>query len=116
MQMLQNVSWIHPPAACFPDFGKTLYSCFDESHVARPRMAVFRRVSDLDEEPENLVALFSGDTKFRLYVNGRFVDDGPLEVGGDYAKTDAPDWWFVSRRDLAPFLRLRSALCRSSDR
>lgn len=108
MQMLQNVSWIRPPAARFPDFGKTLYSCFDESHVARPRMAVFRGVSDLDEEPENLVALFSGDTKFRLYVNGRFVDDGPVEVGGDYAKTDASDWWFVSRRDLAPFLRMRS--------
>ena len=74
--MPQNVSWIRPPAARFPDFGKTLHSCFDESHVAHPRMAVFRRVFELEEEPENLVALFSGDTKFRLYVNGRFVDDG----------------------------------------
>lgn len=105
MQMPQNVSWIRPPAARFPDFGKTLHSCFDESHVAHPRMAVFRRVFELKEGPENLIALFSGDTKFRLYVNGRFVDDGPVEVGGDYAKADAPDWWFISRRDLAPFLR-----------
>lgn len=103
--MSLTCSWIRPPDGSFPEFGKLPHSIFDKTVVQPPRMALFRRKFFFEEEPEGLVAFFSGDPKFRLFVNGRFVDDGPVEVGGDYAKTAAPDWWFVSRRDLTPFLR-----------
>ena len=37
---------------------------------------------------------FSAGCRFRLLINGTFADDGPVEAGGDYGKTDPPDWWF----------------------
>ncbi len=50
------------------------------------------------------VVRFSAGCRFRLLVNGIFADDGPVEIGGDYGKTDAPDWWFFDTRDLSRFL------------
>ena len=44
----------------------------------------------------------SGDTKYRLYVNGQMAGRGPAEVGGDYGNQEAPDWWFYDPCDLTP--------------
>lgn len=94
-------SWIWLDHAVFPDDQKTRISVFDHSCEPRPAMAVFRRVVLLDSVPRDLTAHFSGDCKFRLFLNGRFLDDGPVEVGGDFANTTPPDWWFYDSRNVA---------------
>ena len=94
-------SWIWLDHSIFPDVQKTKISVFDHSSKPRPAMAVFRRIFSLESVPDDLTAHFSGDCKFRLFINGRFLDDGPVEVGGDYANTTPPDWWFFDSRTVA---------------
>lgn len=74
--------WIGMDLPCFRN---TPVSFFDKSVKAEPAMAVFRKVFHLADVPKELTARFSGDCKYRLWINGQFVDDGPVEIGGDYA-------------------------------
>lgn len=94
--------WIGMDLPCFRN---TPVSFFDKSVKAEPAMAVFRKVFHLADVPKELTARFSGDCKYRLWINGQFVDDGPVEIGGDYANTTAPDWWFHDSRDVAKYCR-----------
>ena len=48
---------------------------------------------------------FSAGCRFRLLINGAFAEDGPVEAGGDYGKTDAPDWWFGDTMALDRWLK-----------
>ena len=98
-------SWIWLDHSIFPDVQKTKISVFDHSSNPRPAMAVFRRIFTLESVPRDLTAHFSGDCKFRLFLNGRFLDDGPVEVGGDYANTMPPDWWFFESRNVAEYFQ-----------
>ncbi len=98
-------SWIWLDRSVYPDLQKTRVSVFDHSCQPSPAMAVFRRVFFLESVPEDLTAYFSGDCKFRLFINGRFLDDGPVEVGGDYANSTPPDWWFFDSRNVAEFFQ-----------
>jgi len=36
----------------------------------------------LDSEPTKVTAWVSGDTKYRLYINGKMAGRGPSEIGG----------------------------------
>lgn len=75
-------------------------------------MAVFRREFSLDYIPEKLIAKFTGDCKFRLFINGTFVTDGPVEAGGDYDHQYAPSWWFVSAQDVTQyFVEGKNIIC-----
>ena len=98
-----SCSWIWLDRSLFPTVQSTRISAFDRSSAVTPAMAVFRRVFELDSVPPDLTAYFSGDCKFRLFVNGHFVDDGPVEVGGDYGNTQPPDWWFYDSGKVAEF-------------
>jgi alpha-L-rhamnosidase len=95
---------IAPPADKIPGFDRIPCSMFDRECIVAPAMAVLRKTFELGSIPENIVAEFTGECKFRLFINGHFIDDGPVEAGGDYAKKTAPDWWFCDRRNVFPFL------------
>ena len=43
---------------------------------------------------------FSCGCRFRLQINSEFAEDGPVEAGGDYGKTDSPDWWFTDSAEI----------------
>ena len=47
---------------------------------------------------------FSAGCRFRLLINGEFVEDGPVEPGGDYGKKDVPDWWFFDYKNVKKWL------------
>ena len=57
----------------------------------------FRKTFDLDEVPERFVVHVSADSRYKLYVNGRFVSLGPS--AGDVLN------WSFETVDLAPYLR-----------
>ncbi len=98
-------SWIWLDHSIFPEVQKTRVSVFDLSCCPRPAMAVFRRIFFLESVPDDLTAHFSGDCKCRLFINGRFLDDGPVEVGGDYGNSTPPDWWFFDSRNVADYFQ-----------
>jgi hypothetical protein len=76
-----SASWITAPGAPKNEFGVYL----------------FRRELTLDRPPEHFVVHVSGDSRYRLFVNGRSVCFGPQ-------RSDA--WvWRYETVDLAPWLR-----------
>ncbi len=97
--------WIWLNRSSYPEYQSSLISGFCPREPVRPAMAVFRKVVRLGDGGGKLKAYFSGDSKFRLYINGNFVDDGPVEAGGDYAYRKAPGWWFAAARDITEFCR-----------
>ena len=106
------MKWITLNSQQFPTFCKSRVSLFVSPEKIRPQMAVFRKELILDEIPEKLIAKFSGDCKFRLFINGTFITDGPVEIGGDYNRQTPPTWWFISQQDVTPFFNIgKNIIC-----
>ena len=56
----------------------------------------YRKSFDLSEAPESFLVHVSADCRYKLYVNGEFVSEGP--AAGDFFQ------WNFESVDLAPFL------------
>jgi len=69
-----------------------------------PAVAMFRKEITLAEAPKRVAAWLTADMKYRLYVNGRLVSRGPVDIGRDYAGGDTHRW-FYDFRDLTPFFQ-----------
>jgi len=69
-----------------------------------PAVAMFRKEITLAEAPKRVAAWLTADMKYRLYVNGRLVSRGPVDIGRDYAGGDTHRW-FYDFRDLKPFFQ-----------
>jgi hypothetical protein len=67
-----------------------------------PTVALVRREVTLAVAPTKVTAWLSADRKYRLYVNGRLVSRGPVDIGRDYAG-GTTGRWFYDHRDLTPF-------------
>ncbi len=65
--------------------------------AAEPRIAYFRKTVTLDTVPEKHTVRFSADSRYKLYVNGTFVTEGPQKA------IDRIEW-FVDTADVAPYL------------
>ena len=63
---------------------------------------MFRKEITLAEVPQAVKAWLTADMKYRLYVNGRLVSRGPVDIGRDYEGGDTHRW-FYDFRDLTPF-------------
>ena len=103
---LQGAVWCDPEK--YPQWEKLPNSLFDLPRYApdkwRHTLLEFRFFYEWDGHSECLFA-FSAACRFRLLINGTFVEDGPVEAGGDYGKTDTPNWWFGDSRRVESFLR-----------
>lgn len=97
------MKWITLNSQQFPIFSQSRISLFVPAEKVRPQMAILRKELFLDEIPEKLIAKFTGDCKFRLFINGTFVTDGPVEAGGDYNRQTTPTWWFISTMEVTSF-------------
>jgi alpha-L-rhamnosidase len=63
---------------------------------------MFRKEITLTEAPPAVKAWLTADMKYRLYVNGRLVSRGPVDIGRDYAG-GSTHRWFYDFRELTPF-------------
>ncbi len=62
----------------------------------------FRKEIALAEAPKQVLAWLSADVKYRLYINGRLVSRGPVDIGVDFAG-GSTERWFYDYRDLTTF-------------
>ncbi|MCD8012116.1 MAG: hypothetical protein LUG99_02870 [Lachnospiraceae bacterium] len=62
-----------------------------------PRIVLFRKKFDMEEEPLNGSIRISADTRYKLYVNGSLAEFGPSR--GDQQV------WFYDTVDLLPYLK-----------
>jgi len=67
-----------------------------------PEAVWFRKEITLADTPQKVAAWFTADIKYRLYINGRLVSRGPVDIGSDY-KGGNTHRWFYDYRDLTPF-------------
>jgi len=65
-------------------------------------VGMFRTEVWLAEAPKQVATWLTADMKYRLYVNGRLVSRGPVDIGTDFAGGHTHRW-FYDCRDLTPF-------------
>ena len=65
--------------------------------LSDPLLVYFRKKVTLREKHQGVEIKISADTRYKLYVNGAFVEAGPSK--GDR------EVWFVDTVDIAPYLR-----------
>lgn len=103
---LHGAVWCNPLK--YPQWEKLPNSYFDlrqnTKHQWKHTLLEFRFFYEWDGISESVLD-FSAGCRFRLLINGKFFDDGPVEAGGDYGKTDAPDWWFGDSRKVTKWLK-----------
>ncbi len=99
-----EIPWIWLDSQKHPDCGRAMVSAFADANGIRPVMAVFSKCFFADNA-SGWHCLISGDSHFRVFINGEFLTDGPVEVGGDYANTEPPEWWFGESLDLSGHVR-----------
>ena len=63
-----------------------------------PRIVCFRRVFEADKIPSVHRIRVSAESRYKLYINGCFVQAGPQKALDKYE-------WFVDTVDIAPYLR-----------
>ena len=69
---------------------------------AAPTVGLFRKEVILAGAPTQVGAWLTADAKYRLYVNGRLVARGPVDIGTDYAG-GSTHRWFYDFRDLTRY-------------
>ena len=62
-----------------------------------PRIVCFRKVISSDSVPENGILKISADSRYKLYINGRFIQEGPC-------KANKGSWYYEECR-LKPYIR-----------
>ena len=100
-----QASWIWLDAAVSAEHQTGPYTVFCDRNGQKPAVALFRKKIVLDTAVKKVTAWVSGDTKYRLYVNGKMAGRGPAAVGGDYGNQQPPDWWFYDSYDLTPLFQ-----------
>ena len=70
---------------------------WDEKINDRPRLVRFRRTFTVRKIPESLIIRISADTRYKLFVNGTFVEFGPAR--GDNRI------WYYDEVELAPWIK-----------
>lgn len=93
MSHMEN--WIWLPADKYPANQVSLFSAVEgaEDHVYTDNnysIAEFRREYDFGCDVAEVKLRFSGDTEFRLDMNGETIATGPVNVGGDFLFNGVP--------------------------
>ena len=87
MAHIEQWIWLSPER--YPKHQSTIYSGFldpDGSYA----VAEFTRSYQFDQPVALAELRFSGDTEFRLSLNGEMIATGPISVGGDFLFNDKP--------------------------
>ncbi len=99
--------WVWLDPAAFPEAQTAPVSWWAEGAHApdwRGTTGLLRCRFDMPETQGRCWLRVSADSCYRLWINGRFVGRGPAMVGGSFAKTMAPDWWYHDWLDISECL------------
>lgn len=87
--------WIWLDAKRYPAQQTTRCTTFGREETAFA-VAEFQKIVTLRERPRRVFLRVSGDTKYWLWANGRFLGMGPVCAGGDYGNTLPMPWYYAS--------------------
>ena len=104
-----QASWVWLDPVAFPDAQVAPVSWWaDGTHAPgwRGTTGLLRRGFQAAEAPGKVWLRLSADSRYRLWINGHWAGRGPAMVGGSYAKTMAPDWWYFDCLDISDLVRV----------
>ena len=82
--------WIWLDCQRYPTNQTTRYSYFHKDGEENYTVAQFTKEYRFSQKVMKADLYFSGDTRFRLSLNGKIIATGPVMVGGDWLGNDAP--------------------------
>ena len=71
--------------------------CTGKYNPAVQSVLLFRKTFDLKEEPEKFVIHISADNRYKLYINGQYIGNGPAR--------SIPSHWQFETFDIADYLQ-----------
>ena len=92
--------WLNPER--YPAYQETRCTIFAEPKNAPYAMAEFRKEIVLRERPVRVTLTVSGDTKYWLWADKRFLGMGPVCAGGDYGNTQPMPFTYATHYELHP--------------
>ncbi|MBR6764763.1 MAG: hypothetical protein IKM13_13580 [Clostridia bacterium] len=101
--MTHTENWIWLPESRYPQYQTTALTGFDYVESLPYTVAEFQKEYRFDKTITAAKLRVSGDTLFRLYLNGDFVLSGPPAAGGDFIGNEVPQPQFYAyETELAP--------------
>jgi len=94
---LMNEKWIWLDRSIYPQYQNTYYTTFADKTGFNFCVAEFKNKYKLAKKAVTANIEVCGDTKFRLWINKRYVGSGPVCPGGDYGnKLPMPNYYSSS--------------------
>ena len=84
MERLKHENWIWLSKKRYPEYQNTYLSEFSENKQFNYCVAEFARTYKTEKKIEKLVIRVSGDTNFRLWLNGEYIGEGPVNESRDF--------------------------------
>lgn len=100
-----SAKWIWLPHDKWPDLQSSRVSVFEEdSSVKGTQICAFQKTFTITKA-DRASLVMTADSVYTAYMNGTRIGSGPARVGGDYANTEAPNWWFYDEYDVGELLQ-----------
>lgn len=95
--------WLNPDE--YPTYQRTKTIWLGPENQGTPYRVFFRKEMNWKPGTSPVYLYCTADVRFRLYINGILSAEGPVNTGGDYDDTKAPDYWYYSIYDISSFLK-----------
>lgn len=95
--------WLNPDE--YPMYQRTKTIWLSPENQGTPYRVFFRKEMNWKPGTSPVYLYCTADVRFRLYINGILSAEGPVNTGGDYDDTKAPDYWYYSIYDISSFLK-----------
>lgn len=100
-----TANWIWLDPAIYPNYQRTKTTWLGPDTKATPYRVFFRKEMNWQAGQSPVYLYCTADVRFRLYINGILTAEGPVNTGGDYDDTKAPEYWYYSVYDISKQLR-----------
>ncbi len=98
---MKNIEqWIWLDSELYPEFQKCRCTTFDKDGDKTYCVAEFKKTIKSERNIKNAKIRISGDTVYELYINGKFIGNGPAAAGGDYGDIDGTVWHYADLREV----------------
>ena len=98
----KQAQWIWQDAARYPELQYNQQKLLFNQITGKDGVAEFRKTVSLSGIPEKVTLYVSGDALFRLWINGRFIGQGPASAGGDFLMDGPLPWYYANEYTLQP--------------
>ena len=91
----EHAQWIWLDSSQYPEFQT------NQQHILWPKtgqdcVVDFQKKIYLSDTPKKVTLQVSGDAVFRLWVNGKFIGQGPASAGGDFLLQGSIPWYYAN--------------------